>query len=397
MNTSVNPLIFKYIIENLSEGIIFVNTDNRVVFCNHAAEVIRGIRKEDIIGNSVMDCHVPKMRQAVEKIIESFKSNKASEYHRMVASTNGDRYYDNVYAAVRDENGGFVGMILVSRDVTEKVKMQKKVEEYMKVLEDHVQERTKELQDAYKKLKSAQGQIIQSEKMASLGRLVAGVAHEINNPLDGIQNSIHNMIQNPEDRTKNVVYLNLILENIERIESIVKQLLGYARARNYQMEAISLKEIIEKSLFLLEYRLSRSGVEVSKYYPDDDIIVRGDDNHLQQVIMNILLNAIDAMPNGGELRIQVKRDNGKWANIAIEDTGIGISKDDLPRIFDPFFTTKEVGRGTGLGLAVSLGIIEEHGGTIKVKSKIGHGTTFSIAIPLLKSGQTKPFRYSEAQ
>jgi len=395
MNPAVDPKIFKYIVNNLTEGIIFVNTENRVVFCNRAAEVIRGIREEDIVGNSVMDCHKPQMRKAVEKIIESFKENKASEYHRMVPSSNGDRFYDNVYAAIRDENGNFVGMILVSRDVTEKIKIQKKMEEYMKVLEDHVQERTKELQEAYKKLKNAQNQIIQSEKMASLGRLIAGVAHEINNPLDGIQSSIHNIIQNPEDQMKNMVYLNLILENIRRIETIVKQLLGYARARSYRMEAVSLREIIEKTLILLEYRLSRSGIEVTKHYPEKDILVLGDDNHLQQVIMNILLNAIDAMPNGGDLRIQVKTENEKWAKVAIEDTGVGIQKDDLPRIFDPFFTTKEVGKGTGLGLAVSLGIIEEHGGKIKVKSKIGHGTTFSILIPFLTSKQTKSLLYAE--
>ncbi len=395
MVSTVDPLIFKHIVENLTEGIIFVNPQGRVVFCNHAAEVIRGIHEEEIIGNSIMDCHPPKLRKAVEKIIDSFKSNDISEYHRMVPSSNGDRYYDNVYAAIRDDEGTFVGMILVSRDVTEKVKMQKKMEEYMRVLEDHVQERTKELQEAYKKLKSAQGQIIQSEKMASLGRLVAGVAHEINNPLDGIQNSIHNIIQNPEDRTKNMVYLNLILENIERIESIVKQLLGYARARNYQMEAVSLKEIIEKSLLLLEYRLSRAGIEVFTEFPENSVQVRGDDNHLQQVVMNILLNAIDAMPEGGELRIRVGENSRRWAFMAIEDTGTGIAKDDLPRIFDPFYSTKEVGKGTGLGLAVSLGIVEEHGGTIEVKSKIGVGTTVVIRIPLLNAKQVESFRTTQ--
>ncbi len=393
--SQINSLTFKYIVNSLSDGIIFVNPEGRVLYCNHAAEVIRGIRREDILGNSVFDCHPQELRHAVERIIESFKENTASEYHRMVPSSNGDRYYDNVYAAIRDEKGTFVGMILVSRDVTEKVRMQKKMEEYTCMLEEHVRERTKELEEAYRKIKNAQDQIIQSEKMASLGRLVAGVAHEINNPLDGIQNSIHNIIQNPEDHPKNLVYLNLILENVSRIESIVKQLLGYARARSYQMSAVSLKDIIEKSLLLLEYRLSRSGVEVIHDYSKDEVLVRGDDNHLQQVVMNILLNAIDAMPNGGELHIRVARERDKWATIVIEDTGTGISKDDLPHIFDPFFTTKDVGKGTGLGLAVSLGIVEEHGGKIKVKSKLGRGTTFSIYIPLLESKGKKYIQYAE--
>ena len=395
MNFSADLSIFKNIIESLSDGIIFVNTENRVVFCNHAAEVIRGIREEDIIGNSIYDCHPEKLRKSVDKIIENFKAKKVAEYRRMVPSTNGDKFYDNVYAAVRNKNGDFIGMILVSRDITDKVRMEEKVKEYARVLEDRVHERTKELQEAYKQLKDAQNQIIQSEKMASLGRLVAGVAHEINNPLDGIQNSIHNIIRNPNDQSKNIIYLNLIIENIKRIEAIVKQLLSYARARSYRMEVFSLKESIEKSLLLLEYRLSRSGIEVIKDFSEDDVQVWGDGNHLQQVIMNILMNAIDAMPNGGELQIEIKEENQKWARIAIRDTGIGIPKDDLTRIFDPFFTTKEVGKGTGLGLAVSLGIIEEHGGKIKVKSELGKGTTFSILMPLIAYKQSKSFGYNE--
>ncbi|MBI5286655.1 MAG: HAMP domain-containing protein [Deltaproteobacteria bacterium] len=243
-------------------------------------------------------------------------------------------------------------------------------------------DRTRETEDAYKKLKETQEELIQSEKMASLGRFVAGIAHEIDNPLDGIENCIRSILKEPDNKKQTVEYLNLILEGFTRIEEVIKQLKGYSTGYPIHRKGLVVKELLEDTITATRDLLEVSRVEVKRDYNGlGDEVISGDELYLRQVFTNIIMNAIDAMPGGGRLEVGMGRDEDGLLQISFKDTGIGISEENLKKVFDPFFTTKEVGKGTGLGLPVSLAIIERHGGKMEVLSQEGDGTTVVVSLP----------------
>ncbi len=257
-------------------------------------------------------------------------------------------------------------------------------------------ERTNETQFLYEKfermrkrllrsreeLLRAQKQIYQAEKLASIGRLASGVAHEINNPLNGIKSCLYAIEKNPRNIERNKEYMELIDEGISNIELIVKKLLGFARQKGENNEAVKITENVEKVLSLLEFRLNQKFVKVTRNYSAKPC-VKGDAQLLQEVFMNLIINALDAVDERGEIKINIFEKNNN-AVIEIIDNGGGISQEEIEKIFDPFYTTKEPGKGTGLGLSVSLGIIENMNGTIKVESEKNKGTKFTIKIPITK-------------
>ncbi len=239
------------------------------------------------------------------------------------------------------------------------------------------------LQRSKAELIQAQKQIYQAEKLASIGRLASGVAHEINNPLNGIKSCLYAIEKNPQNFERNKEYLDLIDEGINNIELIVKKLLGFARQKSDSNEPVNLAATLSKVLSLLDYRLNQKRAEIKREC-DDKVVVNADEQLLQEVFMNILLNALDAINEGGKIKVAVSQ-NGNEAVVEITDNGEGIEKDELNKIFDPFYTTKEPGKGTGLGLSVSLGIIENLNGKIEVESEKNKGTTFRIIIPITKN------------
>jgi len=243
-------------------------------------------------------------------------------------------------------------------------------------------DRAREIEEAYKRLKETQEELIQSEKMASLGRFVAGIAHEIDNPLDGIENCIRSILKEPHNRKQTIEYLNLILEGFNKIEAIIRQLKGYAGGYHIHRRDLVVRELLEDTLSTAKDLFEGSGVEVKRDYNDQYDVISGDDIYLRQVFTNIIMNAIDAMPEGGYLEVATGRDGDGCLQIRFKDNGVGISEENLKRVFDPFFTTKDVGKGTGLGLSVSLGIIERHGGKMEVLSQEGKGTTVIINLPV---------------
>jgi signal transduction histidine kinase len=227
---------------------------------------------------------------------------------------------------------------------------------------------------------NAQKQIYQAEKLASIGRLASGVAHEINNPLNGIRSCLYSIEKNPENILQNKEYLELIDEGITNIELIVKKLLGFARQKGQSVEEVNVNQNIKKVLSLLDYKISEKNVEIIEKLDTSEPTLKADAQLLQEVLMNIILNALDAVSERGKIEIETRSENGKIV-IEITDDGEGMEKEDIEKIFDPFYTTKEPGKGTGLGLSVSLGIIDNFGGTIEVESKKGNGATFKITIP----------------
>ena len=264
------------------------------------------------------------------------------------------------------------------------------LEEWGRTLEGKVAERTHELEQM-------QAQLVRSEKLASLGELVAGIAHEINNPLTGIL-VFSSLIKN-DSRLDPVLIkdLDTVIQETERCATIVKGLLDFARETVPQKTWSSLNDILEASLALVKNQALFQNISIIRDFSEEIPAILADPNQLEQVFINMLLNAGHAMIAGGTLRITTtlnRENNGVMAEIA--DTGCGIPEEYLAKIFDPFFTTKE-SSGTGLGLSVSYGIINSHGGTIEVESAVGIGTTFTIKLPINpdaanETGKTRPPR-----
>jgi len=224
-------------------------------------------------------------------------------------------------------------------------------------------------------------QVQQTEKMVSVGLLAAGVAHEVNTPLAGISSYTQLMRAQMDPGDVRVEWLDKIEKQTLRGARIVSNLLNFARAGGSDEASLDIAKVVLDVLSLVEHQLEKAHVRVVKQFSPDLPPVVGSENKIQQVLFNLILNARDAMPSGGWLTIKTSLE-GREVVIEVSDTGEGIPEADLPRIFDPFFTTKDVGQGTGLGLAVSYGIVQEHGGEIEVRSRMGEGTEFVVSLPL---------------
>jgi len=228
-------------------------------------------------------------------------------------------------------------------------------------------------------LEGSQKRLVHSEKMASLGRLAAGVAHEINTPLTNISTSAQILMRKMDDSDPKMERLKVVEENVNLATNIVKGLLEFSRQPKPKFEELNVNDLLIRTLKMLKYQIIK--VEVIKDTDPDLPMIFGDSGQLQQVFINLIVNACQAMPKGGKLTISTKR-RDDFIEIAVKDTGPGITKENMDKIFDPFFTTREYGEGTGLGLSISHGIIERHNGRIEAKSKIGGGTTFIIELPV---------------
>lgn len=254
-----------------------------------------------------------------------------------------------------------------------------------KTLEQKVEERTQEL-------RMTQEQLMQSEKLASLGKLAAGVAHELNNPLTGVLTYASLLYEDAREDDPDREDLKVIIDETKRCRGIIRDLLEFARQGQPMKRRCNIETVVDNTLAVLKYQATFQDIEIVRKYTPDLPPVEVDTDQMQQVFMNIIMNAGDAMPAGGTLTIETAlssaADNLK---ISFTDTGTGIEEVHIPRLFDPFFTTKTVGKGTGLGLAVSYGIIRRHHGTINVRSKLGQGTTFIITLPSSRStGSSAP-------
>ena len=236
------------------------------------------------------------------------------------------------------------------------------------------------LREADREHKKAMETLVQTEKMVSIGRLASGVAHEINNPLGGIAICFKNLVQADLDEEAQKEHIEVINESLQRIKTIVGQLLHFARMTVKDPRPGDINGLIRRILLLLNYRLAEKRITVRTELTDLPPVMM-DENMMGQVLMNILLNALQAMDDHGILSIRTEG-KGEHGLVTIEDTGPGIPPEILSCIFEPFFTTKSVGEGTGLGLSISKSIAEQHGGAIDVESQAGHGAKFMVMIPL---------------
>ena len=233
--------------------------------------------------------------------------------------------------------------------------------------------------------KALEAQAIQSDKMAAVGTLVSGVAHELNNPLTSIAGLAEFLLEQPEDAVADRDHLRVIAEEAQRAGGIVRNLLTFARQGTAQREPVDLSDVVERTLFLMGWELKLQGITVERLLSPDLPPVRGDRQQLQQVVLNLMSNAaqaVAALPPGLPRRIALSAAaEGGRVVVRVADTGLGIPADVLPQIFSPFFTTKPQGEGTGLGLFISYGIVEGHGGALTAESRPGAGATFTVSIP----------------
>lgn len=342
---------YKPVIENMADGVVFINPDGRIAFCNSAAERIRKVKREDIVGKTVFDYHHPHLAKTINKILDEFKSGKKGSYRRKMHVN--DDYSYNAYTPIFSKDGKFLGTMLLSQDITER-----------------------------KRLESA---LIKAERLAAIGKMSARVAHEIKNPLSSISLNIELLLDELKGydgvATKEAInLLASIMAEVDRLTGVSEEYLRFARFPDLPLKPRCVNDILIELTGFLREEISEDNIILTEDYEKELPLVAVDENQMKQAFLNILKNSFEAMPNGGNLCVRTERGHNGTVEVHITDTGMGINEKSLEKIFDPFFTTKD--RGTGLGLAISQQIIQEHGGEIHCHSTVGKGTTFTIQLPI---------------
>jgi len=360
---------FMNLIESSVDGIIAADTKGNIFIFNKGAENLTGYTAEEVIGK----IHITKIypEGGAKEIMKKLRSpdygglGKFIPSQLNVVNKAGEEIPIQLSAAlIYDGAGREIASVGIFTDLRPRLIMEKKLQE------THLQ-------------------LVSSEKMASLGKLAAGIAHEINNPLAGILIYSSLLMEDLSEGDAKRGDLARIVQEAGRCKEIVKSLLEFARQTEPKMEPTDINRAITDGLFFLENQALFHNIQIIKQLDPFLPFVRGNASQLKQVFMNIIVNAAEAMHGNGTLTITTSTaPDRKSVLVEFTDTGEGISEENLTRIFDPFFTTKDVGKGTGLGLSTSYGIVESHGGKIRVKSKVGEGSTFTIELPTYP--ETKP-------
>ena len=361
---------FRNLIESSVDGIIVTDMKGNIFIFNKGAEGITGYTAEEVIGKIHITGLYPE--GMANEIMERLRSpdyggvGKLTPTQLTVMNKAGEQIPIQLSAAmIFDRMGREIASVGIFTDLRPRLNMEKKLQE------THLQ-------------------LVSSEKMASLGKLAAGIAHEINNPLGGILIYASLMMEDLPEGDPKRGDLARIVQEAGRCKDIVKSLLEFARQTEPKMEPVDINRAIVEGLFFLENQALFHNIRIVKNLDPSLPPAMGNSGQLKQVFMNIVINAAEAMHGTGSLTITTyPAPDRNSILMEFTDTGEGIPEENLSRIFDPFFTTKDVGIGTGLGLATSYGIIEDHGGKILVKSKVGAGATFTIELPTYLANRTE--------
>ena len=355
-NLELSEKRYKQLIEHSPDGILLFSPEAELLFFNNRCRSISPFQNKRI----TLGLRISKLKEIspvfyeIEKLIEKVKSTNL-----LVARTFSfsDHHDPKIFLETRgipaEMPGTRIPMVqILIRDVTDRHNMEKVLS--------------------------------RAEKINSLGILTAGIAHEINNPLTGISNAVQLLKKNPDSKKKEDL-LELVLGNIDRITRIIDDLRAFSRQERAETGSFFVGPTIEETLKLLRYQRENDLIDIQMTISEEALQIKGSKNQFQQLMINLLLNASQAIDGSGNIKVTVTKDSSKnMANISVSDSGCGIPENQIDQIFDPFFTTKRDWRGTGLGLAVSYRIVQLLKGTITVDSKINKGTTFKLSLPLIQ-------------
>jgi len=456
------------IVDHASESVIATDQNGKIIYANPATEKIYEYAKEELVGKELEIINAELYRERIQKeIYEAALCGEVWQGELLNRRKDGKVFYTSTFVSkMVDKNGDFIALVWFQRDVTQRkryqeemIRIEKEKAETLRILHENesainkslnkarrelleknleLEKRTfelekekKRLKEAYVKLNQMQSQLLQSEKLASLGQLAAGVAHELNNPISFVNSNLGTLaeyvkeikkllekyekvewiikVENPvkggEDKSKEKlsqeidelkeqINLDFVLgdfdkiisesqEGTQRVKSIVQNLRDFSHVDKGEFRFADINKGIESTLNIVWNELKYKAEVIKEYgdIPQIECLPQ----QLNQIFMNLLLNAAQAITTHGEIRIRTYQATNNVV-VEISDTGIGIPKDNLPRIFEPFFTTKEVGKGTGLGLSVAYGIVQKHNGKIEVESEVNKGTTFRVILPCARSG-----------
>ncbi|HEX8096933.1 MAG TPA: ATP-binding protein, partial [Pyrinomonadaceae bacterium] len=343
------------IVESINVGLLAVDLDGRITRCNSALEEMLGIRRGGVVGLPVEELFSEDFAETLRQVLgpEGWHLKETRHIYKLHTATRGGTplVLNVAVAPLRSETAEQTGALVVLENVTARAR-----------LEEQLQQR---------------------EKLSSIGLLAAGVAHEVNTPLTGVSSYTQMLINMLPDTDPKHALLQKVRRQADRASNIVNNLLNFSRTGGAtEFNELDPHRVLDDTLQLLEPQLRRGQVELVRAYDLDLPKVYGNAGKLQQVFTNLILNARDAIPAGGRITLRTSASGGgDSVTVEVADTGIGIAPENVAKIYDPFFTTKGVGRGTGLGLAVTYGIVQEHSGHIAVESAPGRGTTFRITLP----------------
>lgn len=353
---------FENVIQSSASPIVAADRKGKILFMNQAAEELFGYSLEEaLLTITVEDMYPSGMAKEIMKKLRDAGiggKGKLPGTKISIINSRGEEIPVEITAAIIYEDGEEVATMGIYHDLREKLAVEKK-------------------------LKETQVQLAQSEKMASMGQLAAGVAHEINNPLGGILLYANLALERLGPHSPIREDLEFIVEDTNRCKEIVKNLLAYSRQTSQTKKIIQLNSLVDQSLILIRDQKLFRNIILQKELSDEMMLINSDKDQLVQAVINLIMNAIAAMDEEGVLTFRTYRDkSSQKVFLEVCDSGCGISSENLPKIFDPFFTTKEPGKGTGLGLSTAYGIIKENGGNITVTKTGPGGTTFLVELPL---------------
>ncbi|MFH1624988.1 MAG: ATP-binding protein [Pseudomonadota bacterium] len=339
----------------------FIATDMKgiVTLFSKGAENILGCKSEEVLGTPISNYYVMGRDEAKKIMKILYAEGRLQNYETEMIVKDGKKVTMNLSVSLlRNSKGELIGTLGVGKDFTE--------------------------------LKRIERQLQQSEKLATVGELAAGIAHEVGTPLNVILGTAEYLMMEVTEDDPKIEDLKVIISQAEHITKLIHQLLNFSRYNQPEFKSIDINSLIRDVLKLTDHQISKERIKVATDLQSEIPAIIGDDNQLQQVFINIIVNALHAMPQGGALTISTRLDKSRFSSsngnrfvaISISDTGLGIPAKHIQKIFDPFFTTKDIDKGTGLGLTVSHRIVEDHGGTIDVQSKVNEGTCLTVRLPI---------------
>ena len=349
------------IVQSSPNSKMATDLQGNIIIWNRAAEETLGYKAEEVIGKMNIDKIYPE--DMARKVMQMLRSNeyggvgRLNAYPMVYVRRDGEVVEGTLSAAIiYDANGNEIATVGSFVDLRDRLEMERA-------------------------LRRTQEQLLQSEKLAAMGRLTSQIAHELNNPLYGIMNTLELLKTEVSPQSKRRKILEMALSETERLSDLLRKMLSFSKPDQEQRQSIDINTIIDEILLLHEKQLRENDIKIVSTFAEGLGRVNASKNQLRQVFLNIVANARDAMAKGGTLTV-ITGSDGETVSIKITDTGTGIKEEHMDKIFDSFFTTKGEVKGVGLGLSVCYGFIKDHGGDIVVKSRVGIGTTFVITLPV---------------